>query len=40
MADITYHEQEEQHNLNWIRHVCNDLPDYVKRFVRSAQQTT
>ena len=40
MADITYHEQEEQHNLDLIRNVCNDLPDYVKRFVRGVQQTT
>ena len=40
MADITYHEQEEQHNLDLIRNICDDLPDYVKRFVRGIQQTT
>lgn len=40
MADITYHEKEEQHNLDLIRNVCNDLPDYIKRFVRGMQQET
>ena len=40
MADISYHEQEEMHNLDLIRGVCEDLPDYVRRFIRGVQQTT
>lgn len=40
MADISYHEQEEMHNLDLIRNVCDELPQYVRRFVRGVQQTT
>lgn len=40
MADITYHEQEEMHNLDLIRNVCDELPQFIRRFVRGVQQTT
>ena len=40
MADITYHEQQERLNLDLIRGVCDELPDYIKRFIRGVQQTT
>ncbi|MCM1288315.1 MAG: tyrosine-type recombinase/integrase [Clostridium sp.] len=39
MADYTYHEQNEMQNLDYIRAICEELPPYVKRFVRGIQQS-
>lgn len=39
MADYTYHEQNEMQNLDYIRGICDELPIYVKRFVRGIQQS-
>ena len=39
MADYTYHEQNEMQNLDYIRGICEELPPYVKRFVRGIQQS-
>lgn len=39
MADYTYHEQNEMQNLDYIRGICDELPTYVKRFVRGIQQS-
>lgn len=40
MAEFTYHELEDQKNLDLIRNITDELPDYVRKFFRGIQQTT
>ncbi len=37
--EYTYHEQVDIQNVEYIRNICNLLPQYVKTFFRGIQQT-
>ena len=40
MAEYTYQQQIDMKNLELIRNICNDMPDFINRFFRGIQQTT
>lgn len=40
MADKTFRQESDIHNIELIRSLCEELPDYVSRFRRSLSQTT
>ena len=39
MADISYQQQIDLDNIDRIRDICNELPDYSKKFFRAIQQS-
>jgi integrase/recombinase XerC len=40
MAERTYYQEKDMKNIETIRRICADLPDYVSRFQRGISQTT
>lgn len=40
MAEKTYRQETDIHNIEMIRNICQELPDYVSKFQRSISQTT
>lgn len=39
MPDISYQQQIDLDNIDKIRNICSELPDYSKRFFRAIQQS-
>ncbi|MDD6401563.1 MAG: tyrosine-type recombinase/integrase [Lachnospiraceae bacterium] len=39
MQEFNYHQQNELNNIELVRKICSELPDYVKKFFRGIQQT-
>lgn len=39
MAEYTYHQQIDMNNIELIRNICDELPDYMRKFFRSIQQS-